>query len=159
MTKSERIMNSVNSIGGGRIASISYKSSVPVNASSKKSGIRIEKVTSKKVRIGVKYENIKGVVKSETERKNNYSWVTPNRIAFNSNTNKHYVRITRLSGRYNKSKSSYILMMADGTRREISKEELMNYVIPSYFNKNGEIPEVQNISIENVIRINNENFD
>lgn len=153
--KVQKVINITNSIKNGCIARIVYSTEIPVNAYSKACGVKIIKVTSKLARIGVNYHNIKTVINSNKSTskhsKNNYSWVTNNRVLYNSNTDKNYLRIAKLNG--NKAKVQYFIKISDHAPLPVSENSVREYYVNnSYFNKKSS--EIQNIGIENIIEIN-----
>ena len=153
--KIEMIKEKLNSLKNGTCASITYKSELPVKAEFKKQGIVIEKITSKVVRFGVDYDNIKSVIERRAdenykpiERENNYVEIVKDKLYHNNKTNNDYLRFSN----FGSQKVKFFFRFNGKDVVEIPRE----YVIPSYFNKNGSIPEVQNIKIDNVLEINNE---
>lgn len=147
MTAAE-IVNAVKNIKGGTIHSITYCSEVPVKAAVKKTGVRITKVTKKLARFGVSYAAVATPV--GTHKESSYHTVLPNRVYHNDSTNSDYVRITFL----NKPANSHsVYYLENGTQTvELTKEEVANYTIPSYFsNKKPSL--VQNIKFDHIINI------
>ena len=156
---SNQIIDTTKSIINGRMSRISYRSEMPIKAEFKKRGISITKITDTTARFGIKYENIhtvaerraEGTILPEKAHTNNYSWVIENKISYNSNTNKMYVRATSLPHGAN-SKYKYILVK-DGTEiiTDSLNDEMKNFVVNSYWNKSPS--EVKNIQFENIVRI------
>lgn len=160
----EEIINAVSSVGNGRMARICYKSELPVKAEFKKQGVKIVKVTEATVRFGVDYEHIGSVIERKAEdeangkvyaqRENNYEWVVENKICHNSKTGKDYVRFAHVNEGSNR-KVIYIIVdsLSETTIAETLDDSTKNLVQNSYWNRTS-APEVQNISTENVLRIN-----
>lgn len=153
--KLESIKAKLESLKNGTCANITYKSELPLKAEFKKKGFVIEKVTTKVVRFGVDYDNIKSVIERRAdenykpvERENNYVEIVKDKLYHNNKTNNDYLRFSNFGSQ--KVKAYFKL------NGEIVTELPKEYVIPSYFNKNGSIPEVQNIKIDNVLEINSE---
>lgn len=143
------------SIPGGQFARIRYMSSVPVNASYKRQGYTLQKMTDTTTRTGVQYGNIAGVVLSDGPAKvNNFEWVdgAHNRIKRNTKTGKYYAVVAPIS-KGNNTKSTFILTDPTGATRSITREEAREYAIPSYWNKNGDGPKVMTIELGNIKRI------
>lgn len=158
------IINEIKRIGGGQMTRIVYGSDLPIKAEFKKLGYCIRKVVESTVRIGVNYNNIAEVVaKRENETPNetahkkvsNYEWLVPNRICYNSNTEKTYVRVAPLNKGGANRKSEYIVTAPNGITKIVSSldAEESNMVQNSYWTSNNR-PVVQNISVENIIRVN-----
>lgn len=156
------IINAVSSIGNGRMARICYKSELPVKAEYTKKGIKIVKVTEATVRFGVDYEHISTVIEKKKSddytipapRENNYRWTVENKVCHNDKTGKDYIRFASVNQGANR-KVLYIVIdsMSETTTVESLDDGTKNMIQNSYWNK-GNVPEVQNISIENVLRIN-----
>ena len=154
------IENEIAKIHGGSFFRLAYKSDVPLRAEFKKSGCSITKITEKTCRLGVNYSNIAAVIsKRETEgeptRKvtNNYEWIIPNRIAYNTNTGKKYISIANAK----KAATRVKYIVTDDKMNVKTIENLGDFekemIIGSYF-RNGEVPEVQKICLDNILSIN-----
>lgn len=151
------IISAVSSIKNGCYGKITYKSELPVKAAFKKQGISIVKVTNANVRFGVCYENIGSVIEyKETHEvqplKTGYHWVVPNKISFNENTGKSYVRFA--STHNHGAKHSTYFVIENGNAVEFAElpTEKKEIVQNSYW-KEKEVPEVQNIKFENILSI------
>lgn len=150
----------VRELHGGSFTRVAYKSELPLKADYKKSGCKIEKVTEKTCRLGVAYMNIGKVKESNKESTrevtNNYEWVIPNRVAYNTKTGKKYLAITNYSKPYVKVK--YIITDEKLNVKTVSKLDSkdIEMVIPSYFSSNKETPIVQKVLLENVLSVNHD---
>lgn len=155
------IVDIINNIHGGCFARIYYKSELPLLKEYENAGYKITKFTKTNCRIGVNYNNIGTVIErkkiakpSNRKYTNNYEWITPNRIAYNRNTNEYYVQIATSTSPY--SKSSYVLDMP-GKRIFADKitDEMRQYIKPSYIGDDKKpISEVRKIKLNNVISVN-----
>jgi len=157
------IEEKVKELRGGSFTRVAYKSELPLKADYRKSGCKIEKVTEKTCRLGINYLNINKVkemkeINGEPTRKvaNNFEWVIPNRIAYNTKTGKKYLAITNYSKPYVKVK--YIVTDDKLNVKTVSKldSEDVEMVIPSYFSSNEEMPIVQKVLLENVLSVNHD---
>lgn len=156
---SEEIITAVSAVRNGQMARITYKSEMPVKSAFKKQGYKIIKVTEATVRFGVEYENI-GAVREYKESHEvaplhtGYRWVIENKISHNDNTGKDYVRFASI---HNNNSKKVVYMVIDSleetTTVETLSDEQKEMVQNSYWNRTG-TPEVQNISFENVLAIN-----
>lgn len=158
----EEILETTKAIKGGRIVRVTYKTELPIKAEFKKQGYKIIKVVETSVRFGVNYHNIANVIKrkmeKETTRKvtNNYEWIIKDRIKHNTNTDKDYLVFATLPKGSN-TKVKYILYGSIMGTLDLGDEIPSNYkciVLDSYFNRSNE-RDIQTVSFENVIRINN----
>ena len=157
---SEMIIDAISNIRNGRMARITYKTLLPLKSEFRKRGISLTKIVDTTARFGVRYENIRSVREMREESPNfaseshnsNYRWVVMNKISYNSNTGKMYVRTTRLPKGSN-SKTMYILSINGeseilDTLPTFAKE----YVTDSYWKRQSS-SEVKNIQFDNIIRI------
>ena len=136
------------SIHPGSFFRVCYETEVPVKAAFKKQGYRIYKHTEVTSRTGVGYKNIEGVVLSEdNNHTNNYQWVKKNMISYNTSTGKYYFNIypTENGKRY----VEYVIQY-NGVGDIAPLNEIVDMVIPSYFNKSGTSIKKQTINIDNI---------
>ena len=154
------IENEISKIHGGSFFRLAYKSDVPLKAEFKKSGCTITKVTEKTCRLGVNYLHIGTVInRRETEgeptRKvtNNYEWIIPNRIAYNTNTGKKYISIA--TAKKSATRTKYIITDAKMNVKTVDKLNDIDkeMIIDSYF-RNSTPTEVQKICLDNILSIN-----
>lgn len=159
------VIYALDTIKNGWMTRVTYNTVLPVKAEYKKKGIKVIKSTSVTVRIGVDYEHIQAVVdakkySSETIKKavrTAYSWIVRNRVAYNDNTGKYYLRVATLPHGSNQS-VYYTLIEEVGNSiftKHVSVEDIKDYVINSYWCDT--IPVVQNINIDNIVSINGVN--
>ena len=152
LTKACEIMENIKN---GTFGTVEYETSIPVNKEAKKAGIQIFCKTKKMVRFGADYKNL--VKESENievkPRTNNYSWVVDNKVAYNSNTDKNYLRVSNIN---RKTIERTYCMVTESAIHHFDKLELAEkFLQPSYSkNKSYSKPVVQNISLENIISIN-----
>ena len=151
----EKAIEILNSVKNGTFGTIEYVSSLPVNKEAKKSGIKIFCRTRKMVRFGASYKNIvKEVSSGEVKpRTNNYTWVVGNKVSHNSSTDKDYVRVSSI----NRKTISRVYSLVDGsgvTSEVGCLDDVLHLLQPSYANKSGVKPVVQNISVDNIVSIN-----
>ena len=155
------IFAKLSSIKNGTMARIKYFSEMPIRATYKKQGIHLYKITEVTVRFGVNYNNIASVVEKKSENneinshKTTYSWVNgfENKICYNENTGKNYVRFTYLPHGDNRHINYKIVKIEETyTTKNLSNED-KELIIPSYWNKQHNMPEVQNIAFDHIISI------
>lgn len=154
----DTIKTCLNATKGGVITRVSYMTELPLKAEFKKLGYKVIKVTDTSVRFGVDYSKIAKVIAKKTEatetRKttNNYTWLMEDKLCVNEKTGGTYIRFATLpKGAHTKVK--FIVVNGNITCANELTDEQKNFVINSYWNKAGEKPEVQNVNVENVIRI------
>jgi hypothetical protein len=162
--KKELIIDEAKKIKSGTFTRLCYKSELPVKAALKKQGWKVTKITQTSTRLGVNYGNIASVIARKAEeslvetvqRTNNYEWVIKNKVSYNSSTDKLYLFVARINKGSN-TKSFYIVEnTVSGECHIVDKldnTEFAELIIPSYWNKGSNYPEVQRISFENVYRI------
>lgn len=156
----EDIFAKMSTIKNGTMARIKYFSEMPIKAAYKKQGIHLYKITEVTVRFGVNYNNIASVKARKSENANTndykttYSWVDgfENKICFNENTGKNYVRFAYLPHGDNRHVNYEIVRIEETYTTESLSNEDKELVIPSYWNKRGTC-EVQNIAFEHIISI------
>lgn len=149
--KTERVFEIVNSIRPGTVFRIEYKTDLPLKSVYKKQGMSISKYVSKLTRTGVKYTHISGVVPSDSNRKSYVESVVANRIYQHIENKTYYLRLA--CWKNSNYKAHYVINFADGSHKEISEEDLHEYVINSYWNKSGEVPAVINVKFDNILSI------
>ena len=158
----QNVIYALDTVKNGWMTRLAYNTELPVKAEYKKKGIKVIKHTSVTVRIGVDYEHIQAVIdakkySSETVKKavkTAYSWIIRNRISYNDNTGKYYLRVATLPQGSNPS-FYYTLIEEVGCSifvKNVSVDDIKDYVVNSYWCSN--TPIVQNISIDNIVSIN-----
>ena len=134
---------------------ISYVSELPVKSMYKKAGVKVVKETESTVRFGIKYGNISSVKSRDDEpkkeRTNNYVTVIPNKLVYNTNTEKYYVcAFPTRKGTH--SKSIYKIFVNDVEIFTFNNCDLVKHlVIDSYWKK--DFRETFRVSADNVIKL------
>lgn len=153
--KFETAVEIMKSVKNGTFGVIEYESSLPTNKEAKNAGVKISCKTKKMVRFGADYKNlVKDIASAEVKpRTNNYSWVIDNKVAYNSNTDKNYVRVSNINRKT--ISREYVVSTPSGVSTTPSISGFENFLQPSYLKNNvASKPVVQNISVENIISIN-----
>lgn len=164
----EVIIDEAKAAKNGAFLRIGYRTELPVKAAYKKQGIQFFKYTEMSVRLGVNYGNIASVIARKAEeglveaaqRANNYEWIVKNKVRHNTSTGKDYLYVANFNQGSNihrcyiglKNGEVFSIVPEDSKMFQKLNEE---YMIPSYWTKSSEIPEVMNISFENIHRIGN----
>lgn len=135
---------------------INYKSDASLAAKAKKEGHTVTKVVGKTVRFGVNYFEIEAVKEKEAARtepkkemKQLYESLIPNTLYRHIEKGNLYIQFATVHGGGHTQTEWFI----DGQPATLEQVKECGYVIPSYWNKSGEAPEVQKIKLENVISI------
>ena len=164
----EDILNEAAKVKPGTITRVGYRTFLPVKAAYKKQHVEIMKIVETSIRLGVSYSKIASVIARRAEegmkeaiaRTNNYEWVLDNKVCFNTKTGKYYLYAASLNGGHH-TRTHYMVKHASGMIESMTAEEFKKsayateYVIPSYWKGNGDVPEIRNISFDNIYRINN----
>lgn len=130
----------------GTFQKIKYKSEMPLKAEYRKQGYEVVKITQSVGRLGVNYKHMKGYQPPTHPHKvNNFSWIIPNKLAYNSATKKLYVHVAWAP---HPSKVTYEVYK-DGLL--VGNELDSNMVIDSYFK--GDKPLIKSILLDNIIEI------
>ena len=161
------LVEAVNKTGNGRICRIGYRTELPVKAEYKKQGMSITKFTERSVRIGVKYSNIESVkqrlvdrIKATVVKTDNYLWRIPNKIKYNTKTEKTYLQVATLNKHHHTHKKYLIIWPDKGIyvfTDDIEDSPYKNCIINSYFTKKDNSnygSEIQNIVINNIYKFN-----
>ena len=162
----DKKMEIINNIKPGVCVRFGFISQVPVKAAFK-DDFQIRKFVVTTGRTGVRYNKLKAVLerKEESPAKrnttNNYTWVIPQKVKFNSNTQKNYLVIATLPHGHN-SKVAFEVRQGDKYcyfhgKKEFMESEFAQYVQPSYFKKSSGT-EVMSVNLDNVFCINKEYF-
>lgn len=152
----------LKAIKNGVFTRIAYTTDLPVKSLYKKAGIRVVKETEATVRLGVKYKNIKSVKERLEEksdnrsRKNNYKTILPNKLVYNTNTEKYYVcAFPTKKGTH--TKQIYKVILDDLVIISSEDRNLISHlVIDSYWKKN--FRETFRVNAENILRIGESTF-
>ena len=146
------IMNSIKNIKKGAFTSVEYETVPTILAAYKDH--QITKRTKKVVRLGVSYGNIASVIASKQNqdssvkagRKNPYTWEIDNIIAKHE-SGSMYLQIANVPNHSNTSSAWFL----DG--KQVSFEDVKDYLAPSYLKKSAGSPAIQKIHIENIVKI------
>lgn len=150
------IIDKIKNLRNGTMFRITYKTDMPVRASFKKDGVKIVKVTSVVTRTGVNYDHIGYVIKAkangeitDSTKTNNYSWVVPNKVAYNSNTDCTYLRIAPIK---NGTSKTYYLVTKNGTSEKVDRldEETMTMMTKM---SGSHVAPVKMIKLDNIISL------
>ena len=148
------VQNAINKVKNGTFVSVEYETIPTMLAFAKKEGISITKRTTKVVRLGVDYSHIARVIAKRAaenytppERQNPYEWIVKNSIAKKIDGESIYLQLANVRGKSH-AKSTWFM---NGV--EVSFDDVVKYLAPSYLNKSSELPEIQKVNIENLIRI------
>lgn len=143
-----QIIESLNAIHNGSFHKVIFKSELPIKAFYKNSGIKVIKLTEMVMRTGINYKAIAPEKEGSSDnRTNNYQSIMKNKLLFNTNTNKYYVRVYP----YSNVKSAYYVVK--GIHME-PINDISEYVINSYLNKrNSNDPIVLNVNIDNIVSL------
>ena len=162
------VMEALSNIKNGRLARICYEVEIPLKAKYRDAGIKVYKTVEKTVRIGVFYGNIASV-KAKTmvnaydtvplKKESPFEWVVPNRIRKHKTNNKEYLQVAYLkNGSHKKEKFTvyfYDQEVEVPDKQTFEEYNFHEYVLPSRWDYNDKEPtEVQFISLNNIIRIN-----
>lgn len=151
------VLDAIKNVKSGTFIRMEYETAPSTTAAAKKSGVRVSKHTTKVARLGVNYNHIAQVIAKDIihqasgvekqERENPYVWDLKDIIARNINNGNLYLHITNVPENSHTISEWFV----DGRRVDV--EEAKQYIVPSYFNKSGELPIVQKININNIIKI------
>lgn len=147
----DKIINFIKDVPGGRFFRLRYTSNMPVKAKYQNQGITILKVVNITTRTGVRYSAIAEPSNEEVSSKNNtnnWVWIIPNRLKYNSNTKSQYLVTAPTKG--SNAKSTYLLCDSEGCAIR-NEEEIKEYIIDSYWRK--EVRPINTININNILLI------
>lgn len=156
----EALESTLKSIRNGAFTRVGYKTELPVKAVFKSQGFRVIKEAESTVRLGVKYRNISSVKsRGESEKEewiNNYQTIIPNKLVYNTNTEKFYVCVFPIRNHSN-AKSVYTVLLNGREIMKTSNKNMVKYfVIDSYWNKG--YRETYRVWAENILRIGKFSF-
>ena len=148
------ILDAIKNVKNGTFVSVEYETIPTILASARNAGIVITKRTRKVARLGVNYSHIARVIagrivseQSGAVRANPYEWSVANTVAKNVNNDNMYLHITNVpNGSHTKSR-----WFLNG--KEVAFENVVEYLTPSYLRKGTEMPLIQKINLDNVIKI------
>lgn len=162
------IMAEAANCGNGRIIRVGYSKELPLIQGWAEKGIRAFKLTETSVRLGVNYGNIASVKarkaaegdKPKKARVNNFTWVIPHKVKFNSNTGKTYLQVATLNGGHN-TRNQFLVydpgigwFVLEKAEWEMSEYYLMTE-LKSRESHKGAVPEVYTITIDNIYKLGN----
>lgn len=163
MKKETKIFNVIKAINPGVFTRISYKSDLPISAEYKHKGYKIIKYSSLTTRLGINYHNIKEIKDKESTnreikntRKSNMHYVVDKYVLQNNSTGDKYL-VTYPTKSGSNAKSVYYLFDNNGNKKEMNKEQIKNYIIPSYWNK--QHSNQISIKFDNILSINGFKFN
>ncbi len=159
------IIREATNCGNGRFIRVGYSKELKLLKGWAEKGIRIYKLTETSVRLGVAYGNISTVKarkeleadKPKVERANNWEWVIPNKVKFNSNTGKTYLQVASVNGGHN---TKHQFLVHDGynqtwklyTKEEWEKSEYY-LMADAQSRKSSNHPEVFTITFDNIYKL------
>lgn len=120
-----------------------------MKASAKRLGNKVEKRVEKTVRLGCDYHKMKATIYAKSNGRGTREMyeeeVIEDLLYQNKKNDTLYLRVGTVENDNNNT-----VWYLNG--REVDKEEIKDYLVPSYFNKKGTM-EVQNIKLDNVHRL------
>ena len=128
----------------GSFVRITYLSDPPLKASAKKRGIVVQKKTETTSRFGCKYANLPGV---EVKGAYDYAHSDDGIIYVNKKSGVEYLQLAPIHA----NMSTKVQWLLNG--KVTSKEDVLEYIQPSYFNRKSEDSPVIRVKLENIIRI------
>lgn len=147
----EKLLNQISNLRVGRFFKITYVSEPPLKAASKE--INLTKVTTKIVRTGCNYGNLKAVKNKqkdpETAKKNQpewFDWTMKNKVVTHKKTGENYFVFYPMT----KGTNTQTVWKREG--QTITLEQAKDHVIPSYFEKRDPTP-IQMIKLSNIVKI------
>ena len=159
----ETVKTIINGIKAGTFTRVTYTSAPSLTSASKKAGVKVTKVTTTTVRVGVDYENLKAVqqYKAEhtVEKRDFSSWENDEegRIVTVPSTGNTLVRVYKVPQNSN-TKSYFIIEDGNGKRAvERLTDEDKALFVPSYF-KQRTGDKVVDAFAESTQKINIDNF-
>lgn len=151
----ETLKTIISNIKAGTFFRVKYETELPVKAEFKNAGVVITKETVTTSRTGVSYDAVRKVFTEDvadanpTPRVNNWSWVLPNRIKYNSNTDKNYLVLAPINDMPTETR-----YFKNG--KEVSKDSIVDLVRGSYWTSHStdEVPVIITVNADNVVGIN-----
>lgn len=145
---------SIYAIKKGSFVRVKYMSKPTLTAAAKKNGTTVTKVTSVTSRFGCKYSNLANV-KANGGVKGKEDYAEPidkdNIIYRHKKTGQLYLQLEPIKSNGN----AEVMYKVDGVT--VSKDKLieMGIVVPSYWNKPNDSPDVIRVKLDNVISVEN----
>lgn len=159
----ETVKTIINGIKAGTFTRVTYCSTPSLTAESKKNGVKVTKVTTTTVRVGIDYEAQKAVqqykAEHEVEQRDFSSWENDEegRIVFVPKTGNTLVRVYKVPQNSN-TESYFIIEDSKGKRavKHLTDEDKALF-IPSYFKEKSE-DKVKRAFEESTQKINIDKF-
>ena len=160
MNKKE-LLQSLSTIKHGRLFRITYKRLPKLSAWANKAGYVVIQYTEKTTRTGVDYLNIQRVKDKKAQAEpntvrhyiNEWGHYTVKNVLYEHNTKgTQYLCLAPLIKGSN-VKSKYILTTPEGEVKQVAKSYLIDRGILQGAEANKDIPEIERIDIENIIKI------
>lgn len=155
----DTVVKAVKEVKNGTMVRVSYTSDVKLKKAFRDLGCRVTKIVDTTVRLGVNYSHIKQVIENgsnsdtveSNKRANNYSWVVPNKIKYNSNTDEYYLQFATVKN-HNNIKVKYIVAdECGGTTISDSMDSLPTEMFCA--TGSGNMPIVQTVKVKNILKI------
>lgn len=153
------VVKAVKEVKNGTMVRVSYASDVKLKKSFRDLGCKVTKIVDTTVRLGVNYSNIRQVIENRensynvetTKRVNNYTWIIPNKIKYNSNTDEYYLQFANVRN-HNNIKVKYIVTDECG---ETSISDSIDSLPKEMFCAvgGGNMPIVQTVKVKNILKI------
>lgn len=153
------VVKAVEEVKNGTMVRVSYTSDVKLKKSFRDLGCKVTKIVDTTVRLGVNYSNIRQVIENRensnnvetTKRVNNYTWIIPNKIKYNSNTDEYYLQFANVKN-HNNIKVKYIVTDECG---ETSISDSIDSLPKEMFCAVGgdNMPIVQTVKVKNILKI------
>ena len=161
-----QIMAAAANCRNGSYIRVGYSKELKMLKDWQERGIRAYKLTETTVRLGVAYNKIAAVVarkaaeadKPKVERANNWSWVIPNKVKYNSNTGNTYLQVATVNGGHNTHNQFLVYDPHIGwTLFEKPEWELSEYYmmtdVKSREPRKGAAPEIYTITFDNIYKL------
>lgn len=153
------VVKAVEEVKNGTMVRVSYASDVKLKKAFRDLGCKVTKIVDTTVRLGVNYSNIRQVIENRensynvetTKRVNNYTWIIPNKIKYNSNTDEYYLQFANVKN-HNNIKVKYIVTDECG---ETSISDSIDSLPKEMFCAvgGGNMPIVQTVKVKNILKI------
>ena len=161
-----QIMAAAANCRNGSYIRVGYSKELKMLKDWQEKGIRAYKLTETTVRLGVAYNKIASVIarkaaeagKPKVERANNWSWIVPNKVKYNSNTGNTYLQVATVNGGHN-THSQFLVydphigwVLFEKEEWETSEYYMMTDV-KSREPRKGAAPEIYTITFDNIYKL------
>lgn len=153
------VVKAVKEVKNGTMVRVSYASDVKLKKAFRDLGCKVTKIVDTTVRLGVNYSNIRQVIENREnsnnadtiKRVNNYTWIIPNKIKYNSNTDEYYLQFANVKN-HNNVKVKYIVTDECG---ETSISDSIDSLPTEMFcaTGSGNMLIVQTVKVKNILKI------